>query len=170
MSVELQIEETPNYLAARFTGAGVAEEFTRRLVLIAEHCKRANKNKLLLDFWEAHAIGLSMANKYFFGEETQIFLDCKLMKLAIVARPERADPRRFGEMVIRNRWIQMGRCFTASTHYNFSIPNHRNNGYRGAESSLLSNAAEWLTHMSDRLRSETQPQPRSPLPCAGRRF
>jgi|SRR5215813_1992254 len=104
MSVELQIEETPNYLAAKFTGAGVAEEFSRQLELIAEHCKRANKNKLLLDFMEANA-EISLADRYFFGEQTQVFLDCKLMKLAIVVRPERVDPRRFGEMVIRNRWI-----------------------------------------------------------------
>jgi hypothetical protein len=111
MSVRLQIEEMPNYLAARYTGAGEAEEFWRQLELIAEHCKRANKNKLLLDFWEAYAEGLSLADRYFFGEEAQIFVDCKLMKLAIVARPERADPRRFGEMVIRNRWIN-ARVFT----------------------------------------------------------
>jgi hypothetical protein len=34
-----------------------------------------------------------------------------LMKLAIVDRLDRVDPRRFSEMVIRNRWVN-ARVFT----------------------------------------------------------
>jgi hypothetical protein len=66
MSVQLQIEEMPEYLAARFTGAGTAEEVWRRYKLIAERCKRANKNKLLLDFTEAQG-ELSLLERYFIG-------------------------------------------------------------------------------------------------------
>ena len=109
MSVELQIEETQNYLAARFTGTGVGEDIWGQLELIAAHCKRANKNKLLIDLWEAHLIGLSVADRYLFGEKIHAFLDCKLTKVAIVIRPELADPRRFLELVMRNRWINARR-------------------------------------------------------------
>jgi len=44
MSIQLQIEEMPGYLAARFTGVGVAEEVWSQFELIAGHCKSANKN------------------------------------------------------------------------------------------------------------------------------
>jgi len=110
MSLQLQIEEMPDYLAARFTGAGVAEEAWRRFELIAERCNRANKNKLLLDFTEARG-EISLADRYFLGDAAQIFLDYKLIKVAAVARPERVDPQRFAERVIRNRWVN-ARTFT----------------------------------------------------------
>jgi hypothetical protein len=110
MSVQLQIEEMPDYLAAKFTGACTAEEVWRRYELIAERCKRANKNKLLLDFTEAH-VEASLADKYILGEEAQIFARYKVIKSAAVARPEQVDPERFGEMVARNRMVN-GRVFT----------------------------------------------------------
>ena len=110
MSLQLQIEEMPDYLAARFTGAGVAEEAWRRFELIAERCNRANKNKLLLDFTEARG-EISLADRYFLGDAAQLFLDYKLIKVAAVDTPERVDPQRFAERVIRNRWVN-ARTFT----------------------------------------------------------
>jgi hypothetical protein len=110
MSVELQIEETPNYLAVKFTGAGSPEEVWRRYELIAERCKRANKNKLFLDFTEAH-VETSLADKYTLGEQAQIFVRYKVVKSAAVVRPEQIDSERFGEMVARNRLLN-GRVFT----------------------------------------------------------
>jgi hypothetical protein len=104
MSIQLQIQETPNYLEARFIGEGAAEEVWRQFELIAESCKRANKNKLLLDFTEAYGVS-SLADRYHIGDKAEIFMHYKLIKVAIVGRPERLDPRRFGEMVARNRWV-----------------------------------------------------------------
>ena len=49
MSLKFEMEQMPGYLAARFTGAGVAEEVWRQFELIAEHCKGAKNNKLLID-------------------------------------------------------------------------------------------------------------------------
>ncbi len=109
MSIQLKIEEMPDYLSARFTGAGTAEEVWRQFETIAEHCKRANKNKLLLDFTEAHG-KVSLADRYFLGDEAQIFTRFQL-KVAAVARPERIDPHRFMEMVAQNRMVN-GRGFT----------------------------------------------------------
>jgi hypothetical protein len=66
MSLQLQTEEMPDYLAARFIGPGAAEDIWRQYVSIAEHCKRADKNKLLLDFTEAQG-ELSLLERYFIG-------------------------------------------------------------------------------------------------------
>jgi hypothetical protein len=110
MSIQLQIEEMPDYLVARFNGAGKAEEVWRQYKLIAERCNRANKNKLLLDFTEAY-VEASLADKYILGEQAQIFARYDVIKSAAVARPEQVDPERFGEMVARNRLVN-ARVFT----------------------------------------------------------
>jgi hypothetical protein len=112
MSMELQIEETPNYLAVKFTGAGMAEEVWRQYELIAERCNRANKNKLLLDFTEAQ-VEATLAEKYILGEQSQIFARYRVIKIAAIARPEQIDLERFGEMVARNRMVN-GHVFTSA--------------------------------------------------------
>ena len=109
MSLQLQIEERPGYLAARFTGAGVIEEVGQEFELIAEHCKRTNKNKLLLDFTGAHA-DVSLANLFLLAERTQIFVRYNL-KIAACGRTDQIDPQKFGELVARNRGVN-GREFT----------------------------------------------------------
>src|SRR5262249_52303389 len=109
MSFQLQIEEMPAYLAARFTGFGKAEEIWSQFELIAGYCKSANKNKLLLDFTEARR-ELSLADRYFLGEKTQIFARYK-QKVAVLSKPEHLDPKRFGEMAARNRRVNV-RVFT----------------------------------------------------------
>src|SRR5262245_50396920 len=96
MSIQLQIEEMPDYLTAKFTGAGAAEEIWRQFELIAKHCKRANKNKLLLDSTETYG-KTSLADKYRLGDVAEIFMFYKLIKVAYVSRPEQLDPKRFGE-------------------------------------------------------------------------
>jgi len=105
MSVRLQIEEAPDYLAARFIGAVTIEEVAHRFEVIAEQCKRANKNKLLLDFTEAHIEG-SLADRYFLGEQALIFARYGL-KVAGVGRPEQLDPQKLAEMVAQNRWVNL---------------------------------------------------------------
>jgi hypothetical protein len=111
MSIQLQIEEAPDYLAAKFTGAGEAEEIWRQFELIAEYCKRANKNKLLFDIKETYKT-LSLVDRYRLGDVAEIFVDYKLIKVAVVCRQEQLDPQRFGEMVARNRWVN-ARVFTS---------------------------------------------------------
>jgi len=111
MSIQLQIEEAPDYLAAKFTGAGEAEEIWRQFELIAEQCKRANKNKLLLDITETYGT-LSLVDRYRLGDVAEVFVYYKLIKVAAVSRPEQLDHKRFGEMVARNRWVN-ARVFTS---------------------------------------------------------
>jgi hypothetical protein len=110
MSIQLQIEETPDYLTARFIGAGTVEEVWRQFELIAVRCKRANKLKLLLSVVEAHG-EISFIDRYAFGDTSQIFVYYKLIKVAVVGRPDQLDQNRFGEKVMRNRWVN-ARVFT----------------------------------------------------------
>jgi hypothetical protein len=105
MSIQLQIEETPGYLAARFTGVGTAEEAWRQFESIAKHCERANKNKLLLDFTGVHT-DASFVDRYFLGKEAQIFAHYNL-KVASAGRPDQLDPKRFGEIVAQNRGVNL---------------------------------------------------------------
>jgi hypothetical protein len=42
MSIQLQMEQMPGYLAARFIGVGVRGEASQQFELIAEHCKLTN--------------------------------------------------------------------------------------------------------------------------------
>jgi hypothetical protein len=104
MSVQLQIEETPNYLIARFIGAGTAKEVWLQYELIAESCERAHKNKLLLDFREAYG-ELFLEDRFFIGEKAQIFARYMVIKIAVVDRPERIDYEWFAEKVARNRGV-----------------------------------------------------------------
>src|SRR5215471_13855626 len=112
MSIQFQIEEMPDYLAVRFTGTGAVEDVPQPFELIAEYCIRANKNKLLLDFTGARGYGkLYLADRYFFGEQAQIFARYELGKVAVIARPERVDPEKFADVVAQNRGINL-RSFT----------------------------------------------------------
>ena len=105
MSLQFHIEETPHYLAVRVTGESIVDEAWQQYDAIAEHCNRANKNKLLFDFTEAYG-EISLWDRCFIGERAQIFAYHRIMVVG-VARPEQLDPQRFGEMVARNRGVNV---------------------------------------------------------------
>ena len=114
MSVQLQIEEMSGYLAARFAGEGVADEVLQQFALIAEHCKRTNNKRLLIDVTAAHnknsVGGVSSLVRFNFAEKSQAFAG-HTIKVAVVARSEHLDTQRFGELVARNRGVNL-RGFT----------------------------------------------------------
>jgi NOL1/NOP2/fmu family ribosome biogenesis protein len=105
MSLQLQMEKMPDYLAARFTGVGVAEEVWRQFKLIAEHCSRAKGDKLLIDITRAEG-EVSVIEKYLAAEESQIFARYGI-KVAFIEKPERMDPRRFFLVAARNRGVNV---------------------------------------------------------------
>ncbi|MBO0726959.1 MAG: hypothetical protein J2P52_15250 [Blastocatellia bacterium] len=105
MSIQLEMEERPNYIAARFIGSGVAEEVWRQFRLIAECCKRANKNKLLIDITKAEG-SLSVTEKYLAAEESRIFARYGI-RVAFIEMPERIDPRKFYLQAARNRGVNV---------------------------------------------------------------
>lgn len=105
MNVRLQIEEMSGYLAARFIGPCTAEAVLGKFELIAEHCKRASNDKLLIDFTGAQA-GIYFIDRYYIGERFQIFVRYGL-KIATVATLEQTDPGKFAELVARNRGVNI---------------------------------------------------------------
>jgi hypothetical protein len=105
MSVQLQIEELPGYLVARFIGEGEMEEIWQRFGFIAEECKRANRKKLLADF-TGHYGPITFVDRYFLGEKAQVFAR-HAIKVVTLARSEQLDPQRFGELVARNRGVNV---------------------------------------------------------------
>jgi hypothetical protein len=105
MSVQLKMEQMPGYLAARFIGSGVAEDVWRHFKLIAEHCKRAKGDKLLIDISEA--VGkASVVEKYLAAEESRIFARYGI-KVVFIETPERMDSRKFFLMAARNRGVNV---------------------------------------------------------------
>ena len=105
MSSQLEMEQMPGYLAARFIGSGVADDVWRQFELIAEHCKRVNGNKLLIDITGAHGKA-SVIDKYLAAEESLVFARYGI-KVVFIEMPERMDPRRFFLMAARNRGVNV---------------------------------------------------------------
>ena len=105
MSFQLDLKEMPGYLAARFTGSGAAEEVWRQFELIAEHCQRAQIDKLLIDITNAKGT-LSITDKYQAAEESRIFARYGI-KVAFIEIPERVDPRKFFLLTARNRGVNV---------------------------------------------------------------
>jgi hypothetical protein len=97
------MEQMPGYLAARFTGAGEAEEAWRQYELIAEHCKRTKNRKLLIDTTGAEG-KISVTDRFYVGEGLEIFL-LHGIKVAFVSRPDQLDPKRFARQVAGNRYV-----------------------------------------------------------------
>jgi len=105
MSIQLEMEQMPDYLAARFIGVGVAEEVWLQFELLAEHCKRSKGDKLLIDITKAEG-KLSVVEKYLAAEGSRIFAQYGI-KVAFIEIPERMDPRRFFLLAARNRGVNV---------------------------------------------------------------
>jgi hypothetical protein len=105
MGIQLQMEQMPGYLAARFTSAGEVEEVWRQYELIAEHCKRTKNTKLFIDTTGVEA-KISITDRYRVGERLEIFAPHGI-KIAFVSRPDQQDPKRFARQVARNRYVNI---------------------------------------------------------------
>jgi hypothetical protein len=109
MSFQLQIEQMPGYLAARFTGVGTPAEIWQQYELITEHCERTKNHRLLID--TSRAVGeVSIFERFLMGKRAQIFI-IHGVKIAWVDNPERKGQLGFGAMVAQNRWVNV-RVFT----------------------------------------------------------
>src|SRR5689334_1502467 len=110
MSIELRIEEMSGYLAARYFGEGTVAECLDQLEFIAEACRRANNNKLLIDYTGAKVEDVNFVDRFEFGERLQIFWRDRI-KIAGLLTQAQIDPQKFGEQVARNRSVNV-RAFT----------------------------------------------------------
>jgi hypothetical protein len=77
----------------------------RQFELIAERCKQAKGDKLLIDITGAEG-KLSVVEKYLAAEESRIFA-LNGIKVAFIETPERMDPRRFFLLAARNRGVNV---------------------------------------------------------------
>src|SRR5262245_8414278 len=107
MGFELQMEEMPGHLVATFSGSDevpgwrVAEAVWRQFDLVAEQCVRTKKDKVLIDTRRADG-KVSFLERFLLGDNSRVFAFHGI-KVAFVDRPERIDPKKFGELVARNR-------------------------------------------------------------------
>jgi hypothetical protein len=99
------MEQMPSYLAARFTGAGVAGEAIQQFESTAEYCKRTNNDKLLIDT-TGYNVKVSVVDRFFMGTSLQIFAGHRI-RVAFVCRLEQLDARRFGRLVAQNRGVSV---------------------------------------------------------------
>jgi hypothetical protein len=105
MSIQLQVEQMPGYLAARFIGVGMVEEIWRQFELITEHCKGAKNDKLLIDTTGVEA-EVSDIERFRVAERLEIFARCGI-KVAFACRPEQLHPRRYAVILAQKRGVNV---------------------------------------------------------------
>jgi hypothetical protein len=103
MSLQLEFEERPAYLVARFSGAGTLLEARQQFGLIAERCRSANTLKLLIDTTGAQ-LAMSFAERVETGQSAFVFAR-QGIRVAMLPAPEQVDPGKIGEMVAQNRGV-----------------------------------------------------------------
>ena len=106
MNFQIQMEQMPGYLAARFIGSAEMGEGLQQFESIAEHCKRTKNNKLLIDT-TGFDVKTSVTSGYFAGEKAEIFARYGIKKVAFVGGPEQLPQGKFSILVARNRFINV---------------------------------------------------------------
>jgi len=105
MGIQLQMEQMPGYLAARFIGVGEVEEVLRQFELITEHCNGAKNNKLLIDTTGVEA-EISDMERFRLAEIMEIFARYGI-KVVLVCRPEQIHPKRLALMLAQKRGVNV---------------------------------------------------------------
>src|SRR5215475_5180533 len=101
MNFQIQMEQMPGYLAARFIGSAETGEGLGQFTSIAEHCKRTKNDKLLIDTTEFD-VKVSIIDRYLLGNRLLVFARHRI-KVAFFSKAEQLDPRKFGAIVAQNR-------------------------------------------------------------------
>ena len=98
------------FVRVRFTGLwAIPKESPVTPVILAE-CRARNQDLLLIDFAGVDNKKLSLIERFRLGFSALGFAG-KLRKIAVMGRPDLLDRQRFGELVARNRGINI-RVFT----------------------------------------------------------
>src|SRR5689334_20366416 len=105
MSIQLQVEQMPDYLVARFIGVGVVKDVWRQFELITEHCNSAKNDKLLIDTTEAEA-EISDIERFRLRERMEIFARYAI-KVVLVCRPEQIHPKRLALILAQKRGVNV---------------------------------------------------------------
>ena len=109
MTLRLKIINRSEYLVANFSGLGSVDEMSQQFAVLAEQCRVAKKNRLLIDVSAIHT-DPSFSERYRAGERAVVFAHNGI-RVALVGRREHVDPKLLGELVARNRGVD-GRVFT----------------------------------------------------------
>jgi hypothetical protein len=83
----------------------VPEEGWRQFELIAEHCKRTKKDKLLIDITKAK-LEISLVERFQAAKSAQIFASHEI-KVALIAISEQMDSQKFFTLAARNRGVNV---------------------------------------------------------------
>jgi len=110
--MDIHFEDERRFLWVRFTGLWVIEKESPITGPILEECRKRGQDLLLIDFTGVANERLSLAERFRLGIQALDFRG-KLRRIAALGRPELVDRQRFGEMVARNRGINV-RVFTSS--------------------------------------------------------
>ena len=103
MSLQLQMEQMPGYLAARFIGVAAPGEVSQQYESIAEICERTKNNKLLIDATRLD-VKLTVISRFLAAQRLSIFATYRI-KVAFICRQEHHDPENFAMLVARNRGV-----------------------------------------------------------------
>jgi hypothetical protein len=109
MTLRLKIINRSEYLVANFSGLGSVDEMSQQFAVLAEQCRVAKKNRLLIDVSAIHT-DPSFSERYRAGERAAVFAS-RGIKIAMVGTLDQVDPGLLGELVARNRGVD-GRVFT----------------------------------------------------------
>ena len=93
------------FVRVRFTGRWPILKESGVVPKILAECRARHRDLLLIDFTGAANQKLSLAERFRLGLSAQSLIE--LRKIAVVVRPDLLDRRRFGEMVARNRGINI---------------------------------------------------------------
>jgi len=105
MSLKLKFEKKKDHLVANFTGTGNLDEISQQFGSIAERCRTEKRSKTLINL-SGIKLNPTFSERYQAGERAVVFAEYRI-KLAVVAEPEMMDPGRLGEMVARNRGVDV---------------------------------------------------------------
>jgi hypothetical protein len=134
----------------------VAAEGLQQTELIAEHCKRTNNDKLLIDTTGLE-IKASLADRFFLGERLRIFARYRI-KVAYVCRPGQLDPRKFGAFVAQNRGVTIEAFtdFQAAEEWLLRWPPEADSNNRDVKSKSQACDPAFSLHRSKRLAPDWQ--------------
>jgi hypothetical protein len=104
--MEIHFDEEPGFVRVRFTGLWSIPKDSPVTKRVLEECRGRKKDLLLIDFSGVENQKLSLAERFRLGVSALGFAG-KLRRIAVIGRPDLLDGQRFGEMVARNRGINI---------------------------------------------------------------
>src|SRR5262245_8165936 len=108
--MDVLFDDEPGFLRVRLKGLWVIPKKSPLTKPILDECKARKRDLLLIDFTGVENKRLSLVERFRLGMSALDFAG-KLRRIAAIGRPELVDRQRFGEMVARNRGINI-RVFT----------------------------------------------------------